>query len=56
MLKIICRLLSETNGGLFVDNIQINNQNKNDWIKKNGYVQQDYYLLDSTLAENIAFG
>jgi len=56
LLKIICRLLSESNGSLYVDDVKITNKNKLGWTKKIGYVQQDYYLIDSTLAENIAFG
>ena len=39
-----------------IDNKVLNNFNVQSWQSKIGYVQQEVYLLDSTIAENIAFG
>ena len=52
--KIVLRLLIEQEGSFKVDNKIINNNSK--WNNLIGYVKQDFYLIDGTLAENIAFG
>ena len=39
-----------------IDNKVLNNLNIQSWQCKIGYVQQEVYLLDTTIAENIAFG
>lgn len=54
--KILLRLLEEQEGGVYVDGIQITSVNKLSWRKVVGYVPQDFYIMDATLAENIAFG
>ncbi len=56
LVDIIMGLHKPTKGCLEVDNTQINYSNVKAWQKKIGYVPQDIYLSDDTLAHNIAFG
>ena len=56
LFNIILRLLHEQDGRLSIDNLPIDNTTIVGWRKMIGYVRQDYFLLDATLAENIAFG
>ena len=48
--------LKPTSGEIKIDGQVLNNHNIESWQKKIGYVQQEVYLLDNTIAENIAFG
>jgi len=54
--KLILRLIEEQNGDFLLDGKKLGNNEILGWNNLLGYVQQDYYLLDTTLAENIAFG
>ena len=54
-LNIFTGLLKPTKGSILVDSIDITTAMKL-WRKKIGYVSQDIFLLDSSIAENIAFG
>ena len=54
-LNIFTGLLKPTKGSILVDSIDIATAMKL-WRKKIGYVSQDIFLLDSSIAENIAFG
>jgi ABC-type multidrug transport system fused ATPase/permease subunit len=56
MIDIILGLLEPTEGMLCVDEKIINIQNKRSWQKNIGYVPQEIYLKDSSIALNIAFG
>jgi ATP-binding cassette, subfamily B, bacterial PglK len=55
-VDIILGLLQTTSGTLEVDGQVINNDNNRSWQSKIGYVPQQVYLLDGTIAANIAFG
>lgn len=55
-LKILTGLIYPDAGTFYVDNQKISKINITSFRKKIGYVKQDFYLLDTTLAENIAFG
>ena len=55
-LKILTGLIYPDTGTFFVDKQKISKINIALFRKKIGYVKQDFYLLDTTLAENIAFG
>ncbi len=55
LLNIISGLLRPSAGDVIIDNVNINN-NLESWRKKIGYISQDFYLLDASIAENIAFG
>jgi ABC-type bacteriocin/lantibiotic exporter with double-glycine peptidase domain len=56
LMNIILGFLSPTSGSLKVDGKVIDAKNVTAWQHKLGYVQQEVFLLDATLAENIAFG
>ncbi|MEN8138896.1 MAG: ABC transporter ATP-binding protein [Bacteroidota bacterium] len=56
LMNIVLGFLDPTSGELKVDGKVINNGSVAAWQKKLGYVQQEVYLLDASLAENIAFG
>ena len=56
---IIMGLLEPTEGHLEIDGVKLHKNNKfskNDWYKNISHVPQDIFLLDGTIAENIAFG
>ena len=55
-IDIILGLLDTQKGTLEVDDKIINNHNVKDWQSCIGYVPQEIYLTDSTIAANIAFG
>jgi ATP-binding cassette subfamily B protein/ATP-binding cassette subfamily C protein len=43
-------------GGLYVDNTLIDDTNILSWRSKIGYIPQNIYLFDGTVAENVSFG
>jgi ABC-type multidrug transport system fused ATPase/permease subunit len=55
-VDIILGLLRPQKGILKIDDIEINENNYHNWQKSIGYVPQDIYLSDETIAANIAFG
>ena len=55
-VDIILGLLEAQRGSLKVDGIEINKRNVRAWQKIIGYVPQNIYLADDTVAANIAFG
>ena len=55
-VDIIMGLLKPIKGQLIVDNTVINSENIRAWQKTIGYVPQQIYLSDDTIAANIAFG
>jgi ABC-type multidrug transport system fused ATPase/permease subunit len=56
LMNIILGFLSPTKGNYLIDGVEVTNYNVHSLYPKIGYVQQDVYLLDSSIAENIAFG
>jgi len=56
ILDIILGLLDPQEGQLLVDGELINYTNRRQWQKIIGYVPQQIYLSDDTIASNIAFG
>jgi ABC-type multidrug transport system fused ATPase/permease subunit len=56
LVDIILGLLDPNKGKILIDGKSINRNNKKFWQENIGYVSQDIYLSDNTLAENIAFG
>ena len=56
LVDIMLGLLYPQKGTLTVDETVINNYNKRSWQKIIGYVPQQIYLADDSLAANIAFG
>ncbi len=55
LLNIASGLIKPSNGEVNADGININ-KNLASWREKIGYISQDFFLLDSSIAENIAFG
>lgn len=49
-------LLNSKDGELSVDGVQIHSKNLQSWQKSIGYIPQQIYLSDDTIAANIAFG
>ena len=56
LIDVILGLLSPQGGKFFVDETTITSKNIRNWQKLIGYVPQQIYLSDDTLASNIAFG
>jgi len=56
IVDIILGLLDADKGTLEVDGQVINKKNVRSWQKSIGYVPQNIYLSDDTIAANIAFG
>jgi ATP-binding cassette, subfamily B, bacterial PglK len=54
LLLILLRFLKESTGELMIDGNRINNDRA--WRRLLGYVPQNPYVLDGSIAENIAFG
>ncbi len=56
LIDIILGLLNPSIGQVFVDGLAINQGNLRSWQSIVGYVPQQIYLSDDTVAANIAFG
>ena len=54
--NIILGLLKPDTGRILVDGIEITGENLSNWQRNLGYIPQDIYLQDDTVARNIAFG
>lgn len=56
LVDIIIGIYKPQKGHLLVDNVPITNHNLRAWRKKIGYIPQNIYLFDGSVAENVAFG
>lgn len=56
LVDIITGFYQPNSGKIFIDNMQLTQENIKSWRKKIGYIPQQIYLFDGTVAENIAFG
>jgi ATP-binding cassette, subfamily B, bacterial PglK len=56
LLDILMGLLVPTGGQIFVDGVAITVENKTAWQMNISHVQQNIFLIDATVAENIALG
>lgn len=56
LVDIFLGLLKPIQGNISLDGIEINSSNLRGWQNSIGYVPQQIYLTDQTIAENIAFG
>ncbi len=54
LVNIIAGLIPPESGHLKVDGVPITKDNYQSWLKRIGYVAQAPYLLDASLAENVA--
>jgi ATP-binding cassette subfamily B protein/ATP-binding cassette subfamily C protein len=55
LVDVLIGINKPVSGSLYVDDIKITNDNIRSWRKKIGYIPQDIYLFDGTIAENVAF-
>jgi len=55
-VDLILGLLRPQHGTIAVDGVPLDGENVRRWQKSIGYVPQDIYLSDDTVARNIAFG
>ena len=55
-MNLFLRFLIEKNGGIYVDGVKLDEAHLLAWRNLIGYVQQDVFLLDGSITENIAFG
>jgi len=56
LADIIIGIYRANHGALYVDDVLIDNSNILSWRSKIGYIPQNIYLLDGTVAENVSFG
>lgn len=56
LVDIIIGIYKPIKGGIFVDDVLIDDSNIRSWRRKVGYIPQDIYLFDGTVAENVTFG
>ncbi len=56
LIGLIMGLFSPTSGRLLVDNQPLNNDTMQAWREKIGYIPQNIYLFDGTVADNVVFG
>ena len=56
LVDLLLGLLVPNDGGLVVDGVRITSDNVRAWQRTLGYVPQNIFLLDATIAENIAMG
>ena len=53
LLYLLLGLYKPLKGDIFIDDIPLSPQNRGEWHKRVGYVSQDIFIMDTTLAENI---
>lgn len=56
LFNLLLGFYEPTAGGVYVDGKRLTVANRAGWLKYTGYVQQDVFILDASLAENIALG
>ena len=56
LIDLIIGIYRPRQGQLYIDDILIDNSNIRSWRKKIGYIPQNIYLFDDSVAENVAFG
>ena len=56
LVDLIAGLLAPTVGKVQIDGVEINDANRAAWRARIAYVPQNIFLLDASVAQNIAFG
>lgn len=56
LVDVIMGIYLPNSGDIFIDNTKLSYANLKDWKHKIGYIPQDIYLFNGTVAENISFG
>lgn len=56
LIKLLTGLITPDSGRIYIDSVQLTENNKTGWLSHIGYLQQQPVIIDATLEENIAFG
>ncbi|MBR7791977.1 ABC transporter ATP-binding protein [Undibacterium sp. FT147W] len=56
LVKLLLRFYTPQSGKIFIDDVATDSVNLQDLRRQIGYVAQDSFLTDGTIAENIAYG
>jgi len=56
IIDLILGLLTPDSGKLSIGGVDVNEANVREWQERLGYVPQSIYLMDKSIAQNIAFG
>ncbi len=56
LFNLILGFLKPHEGAILIDGVELNEQNRRGWLKNIGYVPQEVFIFNGTLAENIALG
>lgn len=56
LMDVLLGLLTPQAGQMYVDDVAVTPENLSSWHRSIGYVPQQIYLADASVAENIAFG
>ena len=56
LFNLLLGLHRPTSGHILIDGVELNDSNRRQWHNAIGYVSQNVFIADVTLAENIAFG
>lgn len=55
LVDIIIGIISKQKGDIYIDDVKIEDIDKNSWRQLIGYVSQDEFVFDDTVANNITF-
>jgi ABC-type multidrug transport system fused ATPase/permease subunit len=53
LFYLLLGLYNPSRGDIYIDDTLLSPQNRGEWHKRVGYVSQDIFIMDTTLAENI---
>ncbi len=56
LIDILSGLYKPKEGKILIDGVELNEKNVKSWRKKIGYIPQNIYLVEGSVAENVAFG
>lgn len=56
LFNLLLGFLSPSEGSIFLDGIELKGENRRSWHKVVGYVPQEIFIIDGSLAHNIALG
>ena len=56
LFNLLAGLLEPNSGEIWIDGILLNGTTRSSWMKRLGYVPQEVFIFNGTLAENIALG
>jgi ATP-binding cassette subfamily B protein len=56
LVDIVAGLLQPTSGSISIDGVELEGNNLQSWRSKIGYIPQQIYLFDGSVADNVCFG